>query len=310
MPAWFQFRHDPPWLKYLEERVLDRPLEWGMPSNRPREVKPTLAAVMRDLSILLAAARQLEEPLYVFGDDAKDYFNQLAMASEEWWKFGVVFLHADDLAAPRSASERLFFVSERRIGFGASPSSNIAPRFSEEALAVLGRKKNLRLMVAKEGLQADALQEVRSVIGGVLLQDTNRTLGKVEEFRVVTRRAPSPEEMASLLFGWKVCKHVKSNAIVYCQGERTLGVGAGQMARVDSSRIAVWKAGEAGLTLRGSVVASEALFPFPDGLMAAADAGATAAIQPGGALRDAEVIAAADARGMAMVFTNCRHFKH
>ena len=90
----------------------------------------------------------------------------------------------------------------------------IAPRFSEEALAVLGRKKNLRLMIAKEGLQADALQEVRSVIGGVLLQDTNRTLGKVEEFKVVTRRAPSPDEMASLLFGWKVCKHVKSNAIV------------------------------------------------------------------------------------------------
>jgi len=137
MPAWFQFRHDPPWLKYLEERVLDRPLEWGMPSNRPREVKPTLAAVMRDLSILLAAARQLEEPLYVFGDDAKDYFNQLAMASEEWWKFGVVFLHADDLAAPRSASDRLFFVSERRIGFGASPSSNIAQRFSEALLHLL-----------------------------------------------------------------------------------------------------------------------------------------------------------------------------
>jgi len=158
--------------------------------------------------------------------------------------------------------------------------------------------------------QADALQDIRSVIGGVLLQDANRTLGKVEEFKVVTRRAPSPEEMASLLFGWKVCKHVKSNAIVYCQGERTLGVGAGQMARVDSSRIAVWKAGEAGLPLRGSVVASEALFPFPDGLLAAADAGATAAIQPGGALRDAEVIAAADARGMAMVFTGCRHFKH
>jgi hypothetical protein len=137
MPAWFQFRHDPPWLKYLEERALDRPLEWGMPSNRPREVKPTLAAVMRDLSILLAAARQLEEPLYVFGDDAKDYFNQLAMASEEWWKFGVVFLHADDLTAPRSASDRLFFVSERRIGFGASPSSNIAQRFSEALLHLL-----------------------------------------------------------------------------------------------------------------------------------------------------------------------------
>ena len=113
-----------------------------------------------------------------------------------------------------------------------------------------------------------------------------------------------------MLFGWKICKHVKSNAIVYCDGERTLGVGAGQMARVDSSRIAVWKAGEAKLDLNGSVVASEALFPFADGVVAAADAGATCAIQPGGSVRDEEVIAAADERDMAMVFTGIRHFKH
>ncbi|MEY4687961.1 MAG: hypothetical protein RIR76_1984 [Verrucomicrobiota bacterium] len=186
----------------------------------------------------------------------------------------------------------------------------IAPRFSDEALAILGKKKNLRLMVAKLGLGADALLEVRSVIGGVLLQDRDRTLGDTAAFKVVTKRQPTAEEWAAMMFGWRVCKHVKSNAIVYCRGERTLGVGAGQMARVDSSRIAVWKAGEAGLDLHGSVVASEALFPFPDGLLAAADAGATAAIQPGGAIRDPEVIAAADARGMAMVFTACRHFKH
>jgi phosphoribosylaminoimidazolecarboxamide formyltransferase/IMP cyclohydrolase len=186
----------------------------------------------------------------------------------------------------------------------------IAPRFSDEALAVLGKKKNLRLMVAKGGLGADTLLEIRSVIGGVLLQDRDRTLGDVASFKVVTKRQPTPEEWSAMMFGWKVGKHVKSNSIVYCRGEQTLGVGAGQMARVDSSRIAVWKAGEAGLDLRGSVVASEALFPFADGLMAAADAGATAAIQPGGALRDAEVIAAADARDMAMVFTGSRHFKH
>jgi phosphoribosylaminoimidazolecarboxamide formyltransferase/IMP cyclohydrolase len=142
------------------------------------------------------------------------------------------------------------------------------------------------------------------------VQDADRTLGKVGDFKVVTRRQPTPEEWASMLFAWKVCKHVKSNAIVYCLGERTLGIGAGQMARVDSSRIAVWKAGEAGLSLRGSVVASEALFPFADGLVAAAEAGATAAIQPGGSVRDAEVIAAADERGMTMVFTGIRHFKH
>ncbi len=186
----------------------------------------------------------------------------------------------------------------------------IAPRFSPEALATLGKKRNLRLMVAREGLGADALQEIRSVVGGVLVQDRDRTLGDRSAFRVVTRRAPTPQEWDAMLFGWKVCKHVKSNAIVYCRGEQTLGIGAGQMARVDSSRIAVWKAGEAGLDLKGSVVASEALFPFADGLIAAAEAGATAAIQPGGSVRDDEVIKAADERGMAMVFTGIRHFRH
>ena len=186
----------------------------------------------------------------------------------------------------------------------------IAPRFDPEALAALGRKKNLRLMEAGEGLGAEALQEVRSVVGGVLVQDRDRTLGDRASFRVVTKRQPTPIEWDAMLFGWKVCKHVKSNAIVYCRGEQTLGIGAGQMARVDSSRIAVWKAGEAGLDLKGSVVVSEALFPFADGLVAAAEAGATAAIQPGGSVRDADVIAAADARGMAMVFTGIRHFRH
>ena len=186
----------------------------------------------------------------------------------------------------------------------------IAPRFSDEAMGILSKKKNLRLMVAKGGIGADALQEIRSVVGGVLVQDRDRTLGDVGSFKVVTKREPTKDEWAAMMFGWKVGKHVKSNSIVYCRGEQTLGVGAGQMARVDSSRIAVWKAGEAKLDLRGSVVCSEALFPFPDGLLAAADAGATAAIQPGGAMRDAEVIAAADQRGMAMVFTGSRHFKH
>ena len=186
----------------------------------------------------------------------------------------------------------------------------IAPRFADDALAVLRKRKNLRLMVAKAGLGAESLREVRSVIGGVLVQDRDRTLGDVAQFKVVTRRQPTAEEWAAMLFGWKVCKHVKSNAIVYVRGEQTLGIGAGQMARVDSSRLAVWKAGEAGLDLKGSVVVSEALFPFADGLVAAAEAGATAAIQPGGSVRDAEVVAAADERGMAMVFTGIRHFRH
>jgi phosphoribosylaminoimidazolecarboxamide formyltransferase/IMP cyclohydrolase len=130
------------------------------------------------------------------------------------------------------------------------------------------------------------------------------------DLKVVTQRAPSPAELEAMLFGWRVVKHLKSNAILYCGAQATLGVGAGQMSRVDSSRIAVWKAGEAGLDLKGSVVCSDAFFPFADGLIAAAQAGATAAIQPGGSVRDEEVIRAANERGMAMVFTGTRHFRH
>jgi phosphoribosylaminoimidazolecarboxamide formyltransferase / IMP cyclohydrolase len=127
---------------------------------------------------------------------------------------------------------------------------------------------------------------------------------------VVTKRQPTKAELNAMLFGWRVVKHVKSNAIVYAEADRTLGIGAGQMSRVDASRIAVWKANEAGLSLKGSAVASDAFFPFPDGLIAAAEAGATCAIQPGGSVRDEEVIAAANERKMAMIFTGVRHFRH
>ena len=130
------------------------------------------------------------------------------------------------------------------------------------------------------------------------------------DLKVVTRRAPTEEEFQAMLFGWRVMKHVKSNAILYANAQQTLGIGAGQMSRVDASRIAVWKAGEAGLSLKESVVCSDAFFPFPDGLIAAAEAGATAAIQPGGSVRDADVIGAADQRNVAMVFTGVRHFRH
>lgn len=186
----------------------------------------------------------------------------------------------------------------------------IAPHFSDEALAIFGKKKNLRLMIAKDGLGAESLQEIRSVVGGFLVQDRDQKRLSKADCRVVTKRAPTDAEWDSLLFGWRVVKHVKSNAIVYAADERTLGVGAGQMSRVDSSKIAVFKSKEAGLSLSGSIIASDAFFPFPDGLLAAAEAGATAAIQPGGSVRDEEVIAAADATGMAMVFTGVRHFKH
>ena len=186
----------------------------------------------------------------------------------------------------------------------------IAPSFTDEALDIFGKKKNLRLMIANGSLPADSLREVRSVIGGLLLQDRDMASSKVTDWEVVTKRQPTEEEMRSMMFGWKVVKHVKSNAIVYTGNETTLGVGAGQMSRVDSSKIAVWKAGEANLSLEGSVICSDAFFPFADGLIAAAEAGATAVIQPGGSVRDAEVIAAADERNMTMIFTGRRHFKH
>jgi phosphoribosylaminoimidazolecarboxamide formyltransferase/IMP cyclohydrolase len=185
----------------------------------------------------------------------------------------------------------------------------IAPDFSAASLKILRKKKNLRLMRLK-GTPKPAPRDVRSVLGGFLVQDHDIASEKVADGQVATKRAPTAEELRALEFGWKVVKHVKSNAIVFAGPDRTLAIGAGQMSRVDSVRIAVWKAGEAGLSLAGSAVASDAFFPFPDGLISAAEAGATTAIQPGGSVRDADVIAAADQRGMAMVFTGKRHFRH
>ena len=185
----------------------------------------------------------------------------------------------------------------------------IAPEFTAEARALLQKKKNLRLMRLLQEIPA-ADRDIRSVIGGLLVQDADVADRAGLEKKVVSARPPTKEEIEAMEFGWKIVKHVKSNAIVYAGKDRTLGIGAGQMSRVDSSRIAVWKAGEAGLSLKGSVVCSDAFFPFPDGLIAAAEAGATAAIQPGGSVRDPEVIAAANERGVAMVFTGTRHFRH
>jgi phosphoribosylaminoimidazolecarboxamide formyltransferase/IMP cyclohydrolase len=188
----------------------------------------------------------------------------------------------------------------------------IAPDFAADARALLQKKKNLRLirrLPAKANPKPEL--DLRSVCGGLLVQDRDIATKIVDlESKVVTKRPPNEQETAAMLFGWRVVKHVKSNAIVYAAGDRTLGIGAGQMSRVDASRIAVWKAAESGLSLSGSAVASDAFFPFPDGLVAAADAGATCAIQPGGSMRDAEVIAAADERDMAMIFTGVRHFRH
>jgi len=187
----------------------------------------------------------------------------------------------------------------------------VAPDFSAGALEILRKKKNLRLLKVLKSPMVGSPWEVRSVGAGLfLLQQRDLSAEVTEQLKVVTRRQPTEAELNAMVFGWRVAKHVKSNAIVYASADRTLGIGAGQMSRVDASRIAVWKAGEAGLSLQGSAVCSDAFFPFPDGLIAAAEAGATAAVQPGGSVRDADVIAAADERGLAMAFTGVRHFRH
>lgn len=194
----------------------------------------------------------------------------------------------------------------------------IAPDATQDAIKVFAEKKNLRLLTT--GGLADpkqAQQTIRQVAGGYLVQDKDNGVLDVTDLKVVTKRAPTDQEMKDLLFAWKVAKHVKSNAIVYVKDGATVGVGAGQMSRVDSCRIAARKsldmAAELGLEApltQGSVVASDAFFPFADGLLTAAEAGATAIIQPGGSMRDADVIAAADEAGLAMVFTGMRHFRH
>jgi phosphoribosylaminoimidazolecarboxamide formyltransferase/IMP cyclohydrolase len=194
----------------------------------------------------------------------------------------------------------------------------IAPDADEDARRIFAQKKNLRLLTM--GTLPDlsaASQTIRQVSGGYLVQD--KDVGQVlpSDLKVVTKRAPSSEELQDMLFAWKVAKHVKSNAIVYVKDGATVGIGAGQMSRVDSTRIAARKAQDMAEALgldapltHGSVVASDAFFPFADGLITAAEAGATALIQPGGSMRDAAVIAAADSAGLAMVFTGMRHFKH
>ncbi|MEI7933473.1 MAG: bifunctional phosphoribosylaminoimidazolecarboxamide formyltransferase/IMP cyclohydrolase, partial [Chlorobiaceae bacterium] len=185
----------------------------------------------------------------------------------------------------------------------------IAPAFEEGVLEMLMKKKDRRL-VRQTNVMPKGGWEFKSTPFGMLVQERDSKIVAKEDLQVVTKRHPTEEEIADLMFAWKICKHIKSNTILYVKNRQTFGVGAGQMSRVDSSKIARWKASEVGLDLKGSVVASDAFFPFADGLLAAAEAGVTAVIQPGGSIRDNEVIEAADANNLAMVFTGMRHFKH
>ena len=186
----------------------------------------------------------------------------------------------------------------------------VAPAFSDGVIEVLRKKKDRRVIRVMADLHGQRELDVKSVPGGVLVQDPDTAHEPISSWKCVTRRVPTEEESAAMLFGWRVAKHVKSNAIVYARADRTVGVGAGQMSRVDAARIAAQKAAEAALDVHGTSLASDAFFPFADGLLEAVRAGSTAVVQPGGSIRDEEVIRAADEHNVAMVFTAVRHFKH
>ena len=186
----------------------------------------------------------------------------------------------------------------------------IAPDYDDDTLNLLTKKANRRLIKILQPVSKENRWQFRSVFGGALYQENDNYLTPQSEMKVATKREPTPEEWNDLLFAWKIVKHVKSNGIVFAGNQMTLGIGSGQTSRIDSSEIAVARAAKYGLSLKNSVVASDAYFPFPDGLLAANEAGATAAIQPGGSIRDELVIEAADKCGMAMVFTGHRHFRH
>jgi phosphoribosylaminoimidazolecarboxamide formyltransferase / IMP cyclohydrolase len=198
----------------------------------------------------------------------------------------------------------------------------VAPGVDERARAVLGRKANMRVATVDFAGLRDAGIDLRSILGGMLAQERDRVVeahapwdsgsnaGMPEGFRIATKRHPTPDEWRAMRFAWRVCAHVKSNTVIFTDAQRTLAVGAGQMSRVDAVNVAVMKAREGSRSLKGSVAASDAFFPFRDGLDAVAAAGASAVVQPGGSVKDAEVIAAADEQGLAMVFTGARHFRH
>jgi phosphoribosylaminoimidazolecarboxamide formyltransferase/IMP cyclohydrolase len=200
----------------------------------------------------------------------------------------------------------------------------IAPAVDQAALAILARKPNLRVVTAdyqvmQSGSPGHAGEELRSTLAGILMQERDRVVEGCQAWRaeslpdgvrVVTKRQPTSDEWEALRFAWRICAHVKSNAVIFTNASNTLAIGAGQMSRVDAVNVAVAKAAGSNVSLSGSVAASDAFFPFRDGLDALAAAGATAVVQPGGSVRDAEVIAAADERGLAMVFTGRRHFRH
>lgn len=226
---------------------------------------------------------------------------ELAFATDPESAFGgiLAFNREFDEATARTIAERGHFVEVI-----------IAPSVSDKALAITAEKKNVRVLSCGQWQQPLSAFDYKRVNGGLLVQDRDLGMITAADLKIVTKRQPTEAEIADLLFAWKVAKFVKSNAIVYAKNQQTIGVGAGQMSRVNSARIAAIKAEHAGLEVKGSVMASDAFFPFRDGIDNAAQVGISCVIQPGGSIRDDEVIAAADEHGMAMVFTGMRHFRH
>ena len=226
---------------------------------------------------------------------------ELAFATDPESAFGgiIAFNRALDAATASAIVERQFV------------EVIIAPTVSDEAAAAVAEKKNVRLLACGNwGPAAAPALDYKRVNGGLLVQDRDLGMVGLDDIRVVSKVQPTEQQLGDLLFAWRVAKFVKSNAIVYASNGQTVGVGAGQMSRINSARIAAIKAEHAGLEVRGSVMASDAFFPFRDGIDSAGQAGIAAVIQPGGSIRDEEVIAAADEHGMAMVFTGMRHFRH
>jgi phosphoribosylaminoimidazolecarboxamide formyltransferase / IMP cyclohydrolase len=233
------------------------------------------------------------------GKDLSDAYNK-AFATDNVSPFGGIII----------VNETLDLKSAETMN-GIFTELIIAPEFSEEALELLMKKKNRRLITFNADLLRQSLgYDMKTVAGGFLYQKTDTILVDDTKLKVVTEKQPTEAEMDAMMFAWKICKHVKSNAIVYTANDRTLGIGAGQMSRVDSARIAVAKSKLMEIDLKGSVCASDAFFPFADGVEQAVEAGATCIIQPGGSVRDQEVIDAANVAGVAMVFTGMRHFRH
>jgi phosphoribosylaminoimidazolecarboxamide formyltransferase/IMP cyclohydrolase len=286
------------------------PAEAGIATARQLQGKEMSYNNVADTDAALECVKNFDAPACVIvkhanpcgvavaADIGKAY--ELAFATDPESAFGGIIAFNRELDAATAAA-----IVERQF-----VEVIIAPGVSAEAAAVVAEKKNLRLLVCGEwGAQGPAL-DYKRVNGGLLVQDRDLGMIALDDLKVVSKLKPTEQQMQDLLFAWKVAKYVKSNAIVYAANGQTVGVGAGQMSRINSARIAGIKADHAGLEVKGSVMASDAFFPFRDGIDNAGQAGIAAVIQPGGSIRDEEVIAAADEHGMAMVFTGMRHFRH